>query len=74
MEAIEETISQKELSIFPTYLWIGLSSRMKNKKLFNLPTRFRPSPLNLIFKDLSDQKRVLDKKTVDISVIDFDAY
>lgn len=41
---------------------------------FNIPMRFRPSPLNLIFLDLTDGGRTLDARTVRFRAIDFDAY
>jgi hypothetical protein len=40
----------------------------------NIPMRFRPSPLNLIFRDLTDGRRILDAPKVRFRAIDFDAY
>lgn len=56
-------------------LWIGKSNCIswKNTFSFNLPTIFRPSPLNLIFKDLS-KNRKLEKEKIHFECINFDAY
>jgi len=40
----------------------------------NIPLRFRPSPLNLIFLDLTGKGRTLDAYSVRFRAIDFDAY
>lgn len=40
----------------------------------NIPMRFRPSPLNLIFRDLTGRGRTLDARMVRFRAIDFDAY
>ena len=57
-------------------LFIGTKSAMKwkSKILFKIPVKFRPSPLNLIFKDLSGTGRVPDMEKLIFSAIDFDAY
>jgi len=54
--------------------WIGLDPGMKWSGSFyiNIPTRFRPSPLNLIFKDLSGASRTLDADHVRFHAMDFD--
>ena len=38
----------------------------------NVPMRLRPSPLNMIFKDLSGAARKLDASKVRMEAIDFD--
>jgi hypothetical protein len=60
----------------PFRLWIGVdpSRKWRRSLYFNLPVRFRPSPLNLLFYDLTDQKRVFDPARVRYDVFDFDAY
>ncbi len=60
----------------PLQLWIGLDDHRSWKRsvAFDLPEKLRPSPLNFIFKDLTDQKRVLDAQSVKMSLLDFDAY
>lgn len=56
-------------------LWIGLSPELNCKGIFfNLPDKFKPSPLNLIFKDLSGQLPIFKKEHVHFDLIDFDAY
>ncbi len=40
----------------------------------DVPMRFRPSPLNLLFYDLTDQKRHFDPNRVRYTLFDFDAY
>jgi GNAT superfamily N-acetyltransferase len=60
----------------PLQIWIGLDAHRSWKRCiaFDLPEKLRPSPLNFIFKDLTDQKRLLDPQSVKISLLDFDAY
>jgi predicted N-acetyltransferase YhbS len=60
----------------PFRLWIGVdpSRNWWRSPYFNVPVRFRPSPLNLLFYDLTDQKRVFDPARVRYDVFDFDAY
>ncbi|MDA9563810.1 GNAT family N-acetyltransferase [Flavobacteriales bacterium] len=57
-------------------LWIGLNPKIcwKGTYYFDLPERLKPSPLNLIFKDLSGLNRKLDKNEVLFELVDFDAY
>ena len=60
----------------PFRLFIGADkSRDWSRSLYvDVPMRFRPSPLNLLFYDLIDQKRRFDPKLVRYEVFDFDAY
>ncbi len=55
-------------------VWIGLDPAIETKHgwYLNVPDRFRPSPLNLIFKDLTAQGRTLDHTTVRFHAMDFD--
>jgi GNAT superfamily N-acetyltransferase len=55
-------------------LWIGLDPEMhwRGSLYVNIPMRFRPSPLNLIFKDLSGQNRTLKADQVRFNALDFD--
>lgn len=56
-------------------LWLGLASQKKQKGFFvNIPERFKPSPLNLLFKDLSGKLPVIEKEDVFFEAMDFDAY
>ncbi len=60
----------------PVKLWIGLNQRCEwpSHWYYDLPERFKPSPLNLVFKDLTNFKRLLVPETAQISLLDFDAY
>lgn len=55
-------------------IWIGLDPAMHwgSTLYVNIPMRFRPSPLNLIFKDLTGKDRVLDPALVRFDAMDFD--
>lgn len=54
--------------------WIGLDPAMRwgGSLYVNVPMRFRPSPLNLIFKDLTGKGRTLQAENVRFSALDFD--
>ncbi len=55
--------------------WLGLHpSRRWQGIALPVPQRLRPSPLNLIFRDLSGRNRQLDASRVIMNGIDFDAY
>lgn len=75
-----EHLSSRPPSFFslrnPIRLWAGLNQNIHWKKsaYFPLPMRFRPAPLNLIFKDLTGQNRSLDPHTVKWNAIDFDTF
>jgi predicted N-acetyltransferase YhbS len=60
----------------PLRLWIGADkSRNWSRSLYaDIPLRFRPSPLNLLFLDLTGQKRQFDPRRVRYELFDFDAY
>ena len=73
----EESSIGKDLpmaSALPMKLWIGLDERFdwKGKLYRNIPMRFRPSPLNLIFKDLTNTDRTLEADKVRFQALDFD--
>lgn len=55
-------------------VWIGLDPAMRWSRAayLNIPMRLRPSPLNLIFKDLTGAGRTLDPAHVRFQAIDFD--
>lgn len=57
-------------------VWMGLSRYMRPPALgrVRLPERLRPSPLNLIFRDLTSAGRALDPADVEFEALDFDAY
>ena len=59
----------------PLRLRIGLDRSARRKGFFvAVPDRFKASPLNLIFRDLSGAGRSLDADHVRWSLLDFDAY
>jgi GNAT superfamily N-acetyltransferase len=57
-------------------LWIGLDARVRwvPSLYVNLPMRLRPSPLNLIFLDLTGAGRRLEPARVRWSALDFDTF
>lgn len=57
-------------------LYVGLDPIINWKKsyYYNVPKKFKSSPLNLIFKDLTDKNIQLEKELVKFQVIDFDGY
>ncbi|MAE95895.1 MAG: GNAT family N-acetyltransferase [Deltaproteobacteria bacterium] len=60
----------------PLRLWMGLDPARDwaHSSYFSLPMRLRPSPLNLIFRDLTGAGRRLDADRVRFAALDFDAY
>lgn len=56
-------------------LWIGLDARARFRGLFaDVPMRLRPSPLNLILRDLGGSLGEIRRDDVRFELIDFDAY
>ena len=57
-------------------LWIGSKGSVnKNRGLyFNIPAKFRPAPLHLIYKDLSGKGIPFDYEDMYFQALDFDAY
>jgi GNAT superfamily N-acetyltransferase len=66
-------VADSRLGFRPIDLWIGLEPSGAPPG-FEIPMRFRPSPLNLIFLDLTQKGRALDPSTVRFRAVDFDAY
>ncbi|MBL8001416.1 MAG: GNAT family N-acetyltransferase [Flavobacteriales bacterium] len=58
----------------PFRIWVGLDKGLRwgGRPYLNIPMRLRPSPLNLIFKDLTGQGRTLDPAMVRFQALDFD--
>lgn len=55
-------------------MWIGRHPNIKKKGVFvSLPDRFKPSPLNLIWKDLITGEPI-PPNDIEFELIDFDAY
>jgi hypothetical protein len=62
-------------SATPLRLWIGLNPGLKLKGIFmDVPQRFKTSPLNLIFKDLTGKLPRFDKREVIFELLEFDVY
>ncbi len=57
-------------------IWIGVDHHIDWRRSYylNLPRRFWPSPLNLIFKDLQNPSRTLNSENIRVSAIDFDFF
>lgn len=57
-------------------LWLGLDPRVdwKGSAFLPIPMRLRPSPLNLVFKDLTGGGFVPDPDGIVFRGVDFDAY
>jgi len=68
--------NRKQENVKPIKLWIGIDNSINWKKslYFDVPNKFRPSPLNLIFKDLTHNNRKLYINNVLFSALDFDAF
>lgn len=60
----------------PMRLWLGIDpSRRFQRSLYPpIPERLRPSPLNLIYRDLSGKRPSLDVSRLRFRALDFDAY
>lgn len=59
----------------PFRMWIGIDPHLQRRGvLAPLPDRLKPSPLNLIFRDLTAQQRRLSRDTTRFTLLDFDAY
>jgi hypothetical protein len=70
------SVAQVSLGYNPVRLWVGLDPRIAwTRSLYvNVPLRLRPSPLNLLFLDLTGADRLLDPRRVLWSALDFDDF
>lgn len=65
----------KTRSALPLTVWLGLEPRRKwHGVALPIPKRMRPSPLNLIFRDLTGNLQCPDAARVAWCAMDFDAY
>ena len=55
-------------------LRIGLNQFSKRGNYVNIPNRLRPSPLNLIYRNLQKSNQYLSSSDVGVELLDFDAY
>lgn len=72
-----EKYKNKAITTFnPAKIWMGVDERLSwiGNLYFNFPDKLKPSPLNLIFRDLSGKNRLPDPKATRFMNIDFDAY
>ena len=75
-QRIENTLIEnfKGLNILKLNVGLDHSIDWKNAFYFDVPKRFKSSPLNLIFKDLSDKEITIDPEKIKFEIIDFDGY
>jgi len=78
MQKCKETLPDKTGSNYkksPFKLWIGLANTKRITGLFvSMPEKLKPSPLNLLFKDLSGDIPPFGKDNIFFELIDFDAF
>ncbi len=69
---------KQESFIKRTYpkLWLGIDSNIdwENTPTIRLPDKMKPSPLNLIFKDLTDGNITISPDSLKFNSLDFDAF
>lgn len=61
----------------PLRLFLGLlprESKASLKNYYSIPDRYKPSPLNLIYKSLSQKAEMPERGNINFSFLDFDAY
>ena len=75
-DIIDNIKGSKLKSLNPVKLFVGLDNNINWKKsmYFNVPESLKSSPLNLIFKDLTEKNRKLNTKCIKFQVFDFDGY
>lgn len=63
-------------SLSPLRLFLGIEPGDRDvfRISWSIPERFKPSPLNLIYKSLSGEVPRLDQNSIRFSFLDFDAY
>lgn len=71
-----DTGSSTDSFLPPSRLFLGLvpEGASKFQRYFNIPQRFRPSPLNFIYRSLSERVPKIERGHVSLSFLDFDAY
>lgn len=72
---LTQDFTNKKALYFGATLWIGLMPEQKAKGLMlSFPDKLKPSPLNLIFRDLKGDIGHIAKEKVHFELFDFDAY
>ena len=77
LELLPKNVPLKSTSrLNPVTIWMGLDEKLswKQKLYFPFPDRLKPSPLNLIFRDLTNQGRMIVSNQIKFLNLDFDAY
>lgn len=69
----EISLIKSNKDILKFFLFIGKIGKLKNKKIINIPTKFKPSPLNFLYKTYN-KKINLDYEKVFFSFLDFDIF
>ncbi len=68
-------ISNKKWNLNPLNIWMGLNNNLKEEKMsFNFPNVLKPSPSNLIIKDLTSEEINLVREDVKINLIDYEVF
>lgn len=77
LELLPENIQLKtSTGLNPLNIWMGMDEPLswKRKPYFPFPNSLKPSPLNLIFRDLTDLGRMPKSNQIKFLSLDFDAY
>ena len=71
----EKELNLPQRNLLRPKIWIGVSPKAhKFSFKIPIPKLLRPSPLNLIFKDLTGRNIEINPERVQFEVLDFDAY
>lgn len=77
LDMLPENIQLKSnTGLNPINIWMGMAEQLtwKKKLYFPFPDKLKPSPLNLIFRDLTNKGRMLHSNRIKFLSLDFDAY
>lgn len=77
LDMLPENIQSKSnTGLNPMNIWMGMDEQLswKKKLYFPFPDKLKPSPLNLIFRDLTDKGRMPQNSGIKFLSLDFDAY
>ncbi len=70
-----KTYLKTTYNLNPLNMWIGLNNNLEDKLMsFSFPEILKPSPLNLIIKDLNSKETKLSKKDIKFNLIDFEIF
>lgn len=72
--SLEGVEHRRPLSPLRLYLGLVPEGAARFNSYVSIPQRFRPSPLNLIFRALADPGQRLEAGSIHFSFLDFDAY